>query len=366
MRIRQLRVRKGAERGAVAVTVGLLLVPVAVLMAFGLDFGNAFSQRQALATSADSAALAVADSQQAMALAAPGTTCPQLVSADSALPAGSANKSSTIALNQVQANSGYGATIQASDLTTTLTCTGTSSGTLQVVVTVNKAVPTTLGNLAGVSTLNINRSATADMGVTTKAGGYRPIGVCQYQAQQIITDAAAAAAAGQPYPAEIISLSKVWGGSNSCGTAGAGNWGWIDCGSGVSASTLGAELQTGCNPPIGVGDTLSGAPGNKGSSTPVHTGMNTVLDTVIDLPVYDTYTLSGSNTTYHITGFLSVKVCGYDVTSQGACYDSTVPTGSNDIQVRYAAYTPIDGFLNGTCALGSSCAYNSLATSLVG
>jgi Flp pilus assembly protein TadG len=365
VRVRQLNPRTSSERGAVALTVGLLLIPVSILLAFTLDIGNAMTQRQALSASADSAALAVADTQQAKALTTPNKTCAQLVSDDTALAAGSATKSSTIALNQVRANSGFGTTVQASDLTTTLSCTGTNSGYLQVAVRVNKTVPTTLGNFAGVSILNINRTATAAMGVSYKTSGYRPIGVCQYQAQKIISDAAASG--GPPYPAELIALSKVWNGSNSCGTAGAGNWGWLDCGGGVSASTLGAELQSGCNQPVvSVGATLDGAPGNKGSSTPVHNGMDAVMDTTIELPVYDTFTDNGSNTTFHIVGFISLQVCGYDSSSKGACFDTTVGVGNNELQVRYSAYHAVGELKDGGCAIGSACAYSSLVTKLVG
>lgn len=356
----------GSERGAVAITVAILLIPMSILLAFTLDIGNAMAQRQALSTSADSAALAVADNEQSIALATPNKTCAQLVADDTALASGSAGKSSTIALAQANANSGFGATLGASDITTTLSCVGPVSGDLQVLVTVKKGVSTTLGKFAGVSTLNVNRTATADMGVTYTSSGYRPIGVCQYQANAIVADAADAVAHGLPYPAELISLSKIWGGTNSCGTAGAGNWGWIDCGGGVSATELKVALQNGCTTPIvTVGQTLTGAPGNKGSSTPVHDGFAPLMDKVIDLPVYDTFTLSGSNTTYHITGFLSLQVCGYDVTTTGACYDPSVPMSGNDIQVRYAAYHPIGKIDPGSCAIGATCAYNALVTSLV-
>jgi hypothetical protein len=181
------------------------------------------------------------------------------------------------------------------------------------------------------------------------------------------------AANGVPYRGELISLTKVWNGNNVCGNAaGSGNWGWLDCGQGNGASALGAVLASGCpgsltlntstTPPSVV---IEGSPGNSANNTPVHNGMATIMDDVIDLPVYSTYTLNGSNTTYTVIAFLSVKMCGYDITTRGACYDPTVPMSGNDMQVRYAGYHPV-GQLGGTCQIGDPCAYNTLVTKLVG
>jgi Flp pilus assembly protein TadG len=339
----------GSERGAVAVIVAILLIPLSILLAFSLDLGNAMAQRQALYTSSDSAALAVAGRERTLAQANPSKTCAQLVSDDAALPVGSADKSSTVALAQINANSGFGPTVSASDVTATLSCTGASSGTLQASVYVRKVVATTFGRLAGVSNLNINRTSVADLGPPSTLGaGYRPFGICKLQSDNII-QAAAGVTPPAPYPAQVIALSKVWGGTDCSGSGGSGNWGWISCdGISPSASALGDKLSHGCNTPIVLNTgttppsvTLTGAPGNKASSTPVHDGMSAVMDKVIQLPVYDTYSGTGDNITYNVIGFISLEICGYDVTVTGACYDSTKPMGSNEIQIRYAGYDTV-------------------------
>ena len=56
------------ERGAVAVIVALLMIPMLVLSAFAIDFGNSYSQSRALSTGADSAALAVLNEAKAVNL----------------------------------------------------------------------------------------------------------------------------------------------------------------------------------------------------------------------------------------------------------------------------------------------------------
>ena len=68
--------------------------------------------------------------------------------------------------------------------------------------------------------------------------------ICKYQAQQIITDAAADASSSVPFRAELIALTKVWTGNQTCdGAGGSGNWGWLDLGQGNGNSAL-ADMIT--------------------------------------------------------------------------------------------------------------------------
>lgn len=354
-------------------TVAVLLIPLMVVAAFAVDFGNAYSQRRALSSGADSAALAIVAQQQKLGVADPTKSCAQLIADDAALPSTAPNKAANVALNYVNANAPFGATLTATDLTVSLSCTTTGTPALVATVQVNKVVPTSFGRLVGVNNLNVGRASQAAMGVAYKVTGFRPIGICKYQAQDIISHATQDAANGVPYRGELISLTKVWNGSDTCdGAGGSGNWGWLDCGQGNGASALGAVLASGCTstltldtsttPPSTV---INGSPGNSANNTPVHTGMATIMDDVVDVPVYDTYTGTGQNATFRVIGFLSVKMCGYDVTTRGACYDPAVPMSGNDLQVRYAAYRPL-GQLGGTCQIGQPCAYNALVTKLVG
>jgi Flp pilus assembly protein TadG len=359
------------ERGAVAVTVALLLIPLSILMAFTVDLGLAYAQRQALASGADSAALAIVDTKRDYLLANPGavTSCDQLRTADASLPASSPLKASTIALAQINANAPFRAALQPSDITTNLRCTGV--GVLEAEVGVAKTVQSTFGGLAGVSSLRVDRISQADLGIAQKVGGLKPVGVCSLQAQDIMTHATADAAAGLPYRAELIALDKIWQSTQSCdGSGGSGNWGWLDCGQGNGANDLGDALKDGCpnaltlNATTPPSVTISGTPGNKGNSSHVRGAMAAILDDEATLPVYDTYAGNGNNATYRVIGFLTVKICGFDSSIRGTCYDSAVGMGSNEIQVRYVSYSPL-GQLGNTCGIGATCAYNSYVTKLV-
>jgi Flp pilus assembly protein TadG len=366
----QLRPRR-RERGAVAVTVAVLMIPLSILMAFTVDFGMAYAQRTALATGSDSAALAIVGTKRDFLVSNPGviTSCAALLAHDAMLPAGSPLKASTIAVAQLNGNAPFGDAVQAADITANLSCTG--AGILEAEVGVGRDVRTTFGGLAGVSTVHVETGAQAGLGVARQVGGVRPVGVCIHQAQDIMDHAVADAAAGQPYRAELIALTKIWQGSQSCSASGgAGNWGWIDCGQGNSASALGNALQNGCPGPLTLNPTtppslsLTGSPGNMGNSSHAREAMTAMLDDEMTLPVYDTYSGNGNNATFRVIGFITVAVCGFDANIRGACFDSAVGVDSNEIQVRYVSYAAI-GQLGNTCGIGAACAYNTYVTKLV-
>ena len=101
--------------------------------------------------------------------------------------------------------------------------------------------------LVGVSSIKADRSASAALGVAKKLNGVFPLAICTLQADEIMANATAA---GAPYPAEVIKSDKVWGVGSLCPPQngnGSGNWGWLDCGSGVSVPALVNSITTGCN-----------------------------------------------------------------------------------------------------------------------
>lgn len=368
MRVQLRALRR--DDGAIAIMVALLVVVLAGVAAFTTDFGMAYAQRQALATGADSAALAVVR-QQYKSVKADPRVCADLVTDDQALPANDPTKASAIALAQVNANAPFGLTLPASAVAAPLECVGSDDGTLRVTVTVNHEIDTTFGGVLGVSTMQVNRAAAAGLGVVNEVTGARPIALCNLQAQSIVDNAAADLEASQPYRAELVSLTKVWHGTSCSGSGGAGNWGWLDLGQGNSAIALGEMIASGSSTPITLNTTTSpptasmnGTPGNKGNSSHTHTGMDLIMDKVITLPVYDTYSGNGANATYNVMGFLSVKMCGYDKTIKGACYDLAVPMQGDDMQLRYVDYSPI-GQIGNACGIGLTCAFNAYATKLV-
>jgi len=357
------------EGGAVAITVALFAVILILVAAFTTDFGMAYAQRQALATGADSAALAVIRAEHTSQLATLTRTCATALTQDAALASGNPAKASTIALAQVNANAPFGATIAASDLTTTLSCVSSGS-VLQVAVEVNRTMNPILGSVVGASPMQLSRKAKAALGVANGATNLLPIAVCTNQAQDIIAHKAGA---------QLVTLAKVWPSGTPCAAGGSGNWGWLDFGKGVSVPDL-VDYITGAYPytltfPLPIIDgkegVIEGTPGDKGNSGQVVDAMDGMLDKNVNIPVYDTVYGTGANTKYGVIGFLSVKVCGFSSNSKeavGACYDATTPgvqLKKDDMQVRYADYIPL-GQIGEVCAIGSPCASNTYLTKLLG
>lgn len=163
-----MRRRSNRERGAVAVTVALLAIPVSMLTAFTMDFGVTYAKRQALSSGADSAALAVINQKRQLALANPTTypDCASLVATDSTSAAAKAT-----AVSQINLNSQYGEAVDASKITASLYCSGNR---LVVDVSVDTQVPTTMGRMVGVNSLRANREAQA----VIRIGGKADCGLC--------------------------------------------------------------------------------------------------------------------------------------------------------------------------------------------
>jgi Flp pilus assembly protein TadG len=360
------------EDGAVAVLVAIFAVVLLGIVAFTTDFGMTYAQRQALATGADSAALAVVHAKYTSEISNPAQTCAQLVTNDAALGPSDPTKASTIALAQVNANAPFGATIPASAVTTTLTCVSNDQ-ILQVTVADNRTISSIFGQMLGTSSVSISRQGVAALGVVNKVRGLEPIALCTNQAQAIIKQHLADVAVPRADSIQLVSLNKVWG-SGACdggGGAGSGNWGWLDFGAGVSVPDLVNAIDNGSgtlalNPttPPSLAP-LSGTPGNKGNSSTIDVAMNTIMSHIVTLPVYDTVGGSGATTTYNIIGFLSLKLCGYDNKDFGDCYSSLVPMTGNDLQIQYVNYTS-EGQMGKGCGIGLTCAFNAYVTQLIG
>ena len=371
--------RNPHDQGAVAIIVAVMALVLIALAAFTLDFGMAYSQRRALSTGVDSAALAIVRENYDKVIKDPDLTCSELKNTEEAA-------AQTRALTQVNANKPFGMTVPASALQTpVLACVGAGGGILQATVTASKQVDTILGGLMGVSTLNINTTAVAALGVVNEVGGYLPIAVCTNEAQAIVANGVAD---GNAIPPEVgrrekIELDKVWKPDNDCGPGGAGNWGWLFCTSnGVPG--LADNIKYGCanplvlNPGTPPSYTIDGTTGDKGNSANILTAMQSVMDKQVAIPVYDSKAEVGANTEYHVIGFLSVRLCGFSTNSKdehGTCYspgidpisaeDVTVEKGEFALQVQFVEYTPA-GSLSEVCALGDkSCAFNAYVTRLI-
>lgn len=330
--------RRRDERGGVLLMVALLMVPLMLLAAFTVDLGIAYAQAQAFSAGADSAALAIVNAKRATLNANPSVSasCASILADDS-------GQALSIAKRQADANRPYElrATTGQVDVQVQLTCVGPTGapdprGTLQARVTVQRDVPTTLGRLAGVDSVNASRTASAGLGVAQSVALPFPLAICKQQA-----DAIMAAATSTPYPVETIDVDKVW--TADCSTkAGSGNWGWLNCG-GIGTPILADAIDNGCridltltgSPPT---ITADGTPGNRINAGPVRSALDRAKGKTFPFPVYDTIAGHGATTRYRVIGFINLQFLDYD------------KTGS--IQVRYVSYSPV-GSINPACGLGS-------------
>jgi Flp pilus assembly protein TadG len=342
--------------------MAFIITPILILAAFTVDFGNSYSQAMSFSSGADSAALAIVNAKRDAINAEPSvpTNCRTIVNNDT-------GQALAIAKTMVDANGQYGMTTTNAgvNVTVSLACldaTGAPSdtGMLKATVNVTRDVPTTLGRLVGVPTLTAARSGSAALGVAGKVSGVFPLAVCYLEANTIASDATNAAAASppQPYPIETILASKVWAGAQ-CSPPnhdGSGNWGWLDCGNGVSAPGLGKSISEGCKSDLTLTGTpasvqADGAPGNKINSNNVQGPLDAVLGKVFAFPVYNAITGHGSGTQYTIIGFIELKILSY--------------TTDGDFKVQYVSYSP-GGTIDDLCGIGGlQCTtYNAWATGL--
>lgn len=358
----QLTRRHRSDHGAVAIVVAILSTVLLGIAAFTTDFGMAYAQRQALYTGTDSAALAIVHAEYKSEMTTP-RNCATVKANDQPQMQG-------LAVQQINDNSPFGETIPSSDITVALECVGTNNGVLQATVSVHHTVNVLFGRVLGVSSIAVNRESAAALGTVKDVTGVRPIGICRYQAEQLKATAPGNGGIG---PAQLIALTKIWNGNQSCSSSGgAGNWGWLDLGQGDGDSALGATIKNGFDGKLTLsggsftidGNPMTGSPGNKGNGTSVHTGMADIMDKVVWLPVYDSYSSNGSNTQYHIYAFISVQMCGYDNLDFGDCYDPDLPMQGNDMQVRYAGWATV-GDINADGQIGDSGSFNAYTTKLI-
>lgn len=354
------------DAGVVAVVVAVLAVAILGFAALAVDIGLVYAKRQAYAAGADSASLAVARAQWTNLVAMPaGTTCAELRTADAALADDNPAKAANLAVAAVNVNAPFGSVLDKTAVNTALTCVGPTSGALVATVSIATDEPTLFGQALDRASMVVTREASSALAVANNISGSRPIALCNHQADQVSRTGST-----------NIALDKTWvDGADECGTGGQGNWGWVYC-AGGGTSTLAQAVTSGCSTGIDVDTSTNpptysaqGTPGNKGSSSQVEAAMATIMDQESSLLVYDTVTDSGSNATYNIVGFLTVKFCGYRSTSTlitGACYDTgNALTTDHSLQVQWVAFTPA-GEPNQECAIGdAACDFGTYVIRLV-
>lgn len=308
--------------------IALLTTSMVVVLAFVTDFGMAWSNKQALQNGADAAALAVA---QEIAITAPADRNCAWIEANM----GSAMRAK--AEEYFAANTPGGGSLKPGNEGFQITCT--ASGQPVVRVTGGQDSQVFFGHLAGVSKIPVQQSAKALVAPVNRVIGVRPFAICQADANRIKTSTL-------PY---AVSFDNADAG---CGYA-PGNWAVMDFNGGANSTVELAEwVLRGYSGPISVAPPVY-LPGNPGAPNPgaIDAEMTAVLDKEVVLPVFDALTGQGQGSSFRITGFLGVQICGWKFnhnTGTGTCGSTVANPPQNYLQVRFRRFIAI-GDLNLSC-----------------
>jgi Flp pilus assembly protein TadG len=379
-----LRRRLGAERsdrGAVAVTVAVMMVVLVGIGAFTLDFGLSYASTRQLQTASDAAALAAAN------VFADKTGSCATILATPAWTAEAANAASAIREDNRPGSTEAG-----------YTASCTAKGSIQVRYVSAGSTPNLLGGIFGHSgPYATSRPATAIVSAPSEAVGVRPYAVCGSQLPTVL-------------PSTVFQMTLPSTGNSLCpGASSSGNWWSIDCPEvGSNSNTyLGTATEFGCTDPVSIvpaqsprtgsalrsflegscpaksSSCLGANSGNLGG-TPILQAWNSLVSSHkhILLPVFcgvppcdqaAVVNAGGNNAIYPVQALLGVVVCGYHFGGQdstalgmtGRCAGPTnnpssltPSTGGN--QDNYLLLKAVKMRVAGSsdesdCALGSTC-----------
>ena len=219
----------GEERGAVAVTVALLMIVIVGIGAFTVDFGMSYVSTRQLQAASDSAALAAASKYGEIS-----GSC-TVLAADSAARAACRAPSTAYRTDNRAGSTGSITSVACSPDGKALDITYNSAGSTE----------SALGGIFGQSGgYNSAKSATARVQVPTSGIGVRPYALCGSLLPSITT-----------FPSPVFRMDLPSTGNSMCpGAASSGNWWSIDCPEAPSNSNtyLGTATEFGCTDPINI------------------------------------------------------------------------------------------------------------------
>jgi len=265
-----------------------------------IDAGQIWSTRRELVTAADAAAFAAAHEY-----AEYGNGC-----------------ASGIATTYVANNSVTGSLAS---------CTRTGTGTNgTVTVSVEADVPHQLASFLGRTSTEVDAASTVYFGAASGLTGLRPFGLCQE------SDGFQAWQASGHSTTQVFRIYYTKDSQSQCGGNVPGNWSLIDFNAGSNPlSEIREWVEHGYPGEVTVPSWHEGDPGSFSNSM----NISTIVGEEVFLPVFDNATGNGSNSSFHLVGFVSVIVHAYK--ANGAEANRYL-----DIQFTTAVAT-------GTCCEGS-------------
>jgi Flp pilus assembly protein TadG len=302
------------ERGAVAVTVALLMVPLIGFAAISLDVAGLWWEKQQLHTGADAAALAIAQDCSKAA-----STC---------TTGGAATTAQTLAAG----NHPKGA----------VTATVTSLSTTQVTVSASATRADLFAPVLGVRSSTVNASATVAWGAPSGGTAVLPLAFswCEWSQQT---------GGGLPSgtTSRVIYLTKT--SSTTCtgpsNNIVPGGFGWLTVNSGT------------CGTKTSIGNTIASDPGNSVPNGCSTSSFSSLVGTTVLLPLFDSYAGSGSNATYRVYGYAAFQLTGYFFGGQYSAGTDTCSGNARCVSgyfTRFVSLTEAFTYSAGAPALGAS------------
>jgi Flp pilus assembly protein TadG len=325
--------RRGDQRGAVAVVVGLLSVVLFGVAAFSVDLGMAYVSKRQLQTVADAAALAAA----AEFARVPGDCA--AIAADSVARA----RAESAAENMRAENERSFQGAVTGELGDPLTC---PDGQLEVTYEATASTPSYFGGILGGDEITTSRIAAASVSVPDSVVGLRPYVICSD-----LTPTSGDGVTRVDFPSSEDLDSNCPNPS--------GNWFTLDCPHSGNVPNgnpdLGENTEFGCDKPVRIvqnqdpsspanlsasllaacdpledydEDCLTANPGNDMHSNNLKDAWETLVGEEVILPVFcgkpdcdpvgiegnadwDSPGPGGNNAKYPVHGFVGVKVCGF-------------------------------------------------------
>lgn len=180
------------------------------------------------------------------------------------------------------------------------------------------AIPSIMGRLFGVNTMNSTATAISLMDSTIGqfTGGVRPIYTCAEQFSLASADGDPSNDTIRIYGDEFHFNGQVV--NNGCPPPGAGNWGFADLRDDQPGApgnaTLSSWWQNGFPDPVNSDEYYSTQPGNSINSNGVKSALNYLMNNEVVFPVPlidEDYSGNGSNTQVHVVGFAGFQITNY-------------------------------------------------------
>lgn len=316
------RVNRDDERGAIAVMVALLLVPMLGFGALVIDVGALVQERRDLQNGADAAAFAVAQD------CAGGVSCgPYMVTADEYVDLNATDNDSDV---YEVCGSGPGLT----DCSDPPELPAGALGYVRVADSTREAssgseqISFTLARALGFDGATVQMSAIVAWGAPASATTTPlTISMCEFdEATDPDGDDVRTFAEGPPFSVDPIvayfhNVTSGHGDESCAGPAGQdnpGGFGWLDSGGdcqadseadGTYSADTGNDVPNGCDPADW-------------------------LNTTVLIPVYDEVVDPGTNASYHIVGYAAYHIVGYKFPAKRAGLYSFC-TGGDSCLVGY-------------------------------